>query len=569
VRRKILSVSIITILVSFVFLFSSCAPTYQLTVSSLSGGTVTMDPSGGAYSEGTAVTLTAEPDSGFAFTRWENTASYSADSAISNSIQIVMPGDNIEISASFTEIGKGWTFMIYMGGDNTLSSFVSLDINEIEQGLYDSVQAGNDTVLNDVKVLILADRSGSADTTLYLAAPDNTSTVASTVITDSDDVYISGYEPNMADPDTLQHFISYSMTKYPSEYNALVIWDHGGGVKSIDVSDVPSREIIEDDGDYLYMNELQTALSGALGSGSLDIIGFDACIMGEVENAYEVRNQADYFVASMAEEWGYGWDYELIFDNFTTAGNFPTPAQMADILVTQFRDSTYSETVYYPNTMTAVKTSAMADLKTQIDSLAGLIHSDGLNAQTEFQSQRDASVFYYEPPRPIGDTFVDSEDDTYEQYILVNPYYDIYDFCTNIAASSVFSAEVKTQAQNVLDALAAAVVATYGSSTSVDSYYTATREPLGLDYYQTTDSSAVRGLSILIPNGEKTWSSVSHYAYDWWYATDITESPSTTGVYLGGLDFCTYDSDGTVETWRELFEAWYDSGTTTYTPGSY
>ena len=432
-----------------------------------------------------------------------------------------------------------------MAGDNSLSSYVDGDLSEVSEGLQASLDSGNTNVAGDVRVLVLTDKSGSDDTLMYHAAPGTPS-----VIDDSD--YPVGGEVNMGDPDVLQHFIEYGMAKYPSEHNALVLWNHGGGVKSID-DGVLSKEICEDDNDILYMNELQTAISSALASsgGSLDIIGMDACIMGEVETAYELKDQADYFVASMAEEWGYGWDYTEIFNKFLSSGNPPTPDEMADILVIQYSESVNASGTSYHDTMTAVDLSKLESLKEAIFDLAAAVHDNYLTDSTvkdAFQTQRDASVYFY------------TEGDSTE--IRYNPYHDLYSFCSGIIASGDFDVNVETKAQAVLSELADAVVASYAEGNGT---------PGGFDYYETADAAAVRGLSIFIPHGEEVYNSKSHYAESgkWYTNEDMTASYSGSDdtFQMGGLDFCTSDDNGVVETWRELFEAWYD--TDGYTPGNF
>jgi len=48
-------------------------PTYKVTttVSPSEGGTITLNPSGGVYSEGETVIITANPSNGWRFVRWE------------------------------------------------------------------------------------------------------------------------------------------------------------------------------------------------------------------------------------------------------------------------------------------------------------------------------------------------------------------------------------------------------------------------------------------------------------------------------------------------------------------
>ncbi len=547
-RFSLLPVLLTIIAVSLIF--TSCAQKYSLTVSGATGGSVSLSPSDGTYKAGTVITLTASAASGYYFTGWGNIDKYSEDYATDNSIEIIMPEQNLDLSVGFAVPGEGWTFMLYMSGDQierSLSTNVGIDLNEMEEGLWNAIQAGNPSVAGDVRVLALTDRKYAGDSKLYLVAPDNTLTLVSSEIVDGP--YTSGNELNMGDPDTLKSFIQYSMARYPSEYNALVLWNHGGGVKSLDFSTADSREICSDDesDDVLFLNELDTAVGQALSGngGSIDIIGMDACIMGEVETAYELRDHTDYFVASMANEWGEGWDYTLIFDNFSSAGNPPAPSSMADILVRQYKESTYGISNLMPNTLTAVKTAGLENLKNAIDDLADLLYDPaGGNNQTYFESARDSSVYYF------------TASSEYE--MEYNPYYDLYSFCEQIEGSLLDPA-IRTQAGVVKTALAASVAACYADSNGY----------IDLDYYyETDDSSAVRGLSILIPFDGNSTAGYPYYSYAWWYVS--TEHQSSGGYTLGGLDFCTYDDSGDVETWRELFEAWYDNyASDGYTPGNY
>jgi hypothetical protein len=81
--------------------FSVTAPTYTLTVSPTSGGSVSLSPSGGSYGEGTVVTLTANPSSGYGFDGWGG-----ALSGTTNPISLPMNG-NKTVSASFSVLPPG------------------------------------------------------------------------------------------------------------------------------------------------------------------------------------------------------------------------------------------------------------------------------------------------------------------------------------------------------------------------------------------------------------------------------------------------------------------------------
>ena len=135
-------------------------------------------------------------------------------------------------------------------------------------------------------------------------------------------------ETNSGDPNVLKNFIEESAKAYPSEKLIVVIWSHGTGVDDSDIYStkreryfVPTEEIEEiaisfDDSakDFLDNIELQKALDVDV---PIDIIGFDACLMGMFEIAYQLRNQAKFIVGSQFVEPSSGWDYPRVLEDLS------------------------------------------------------------------------------------------------------------------------------------------------------------------------------------------------------------------------------------------------------------
>ncbi len=110
----------------------------------------------------------------------------------------------------------------------------------------------------------------------------------------------------MTEPGTLSDFISWGVKEHPADRYMLVLWDHGGGVPYGYGQDmINDRE--DDDSESLRVSEIAAAIdkSGA----KFDVIGFDACLMQELEIANELEPYADYFLASEETEGGFGWYY--------------------------------------------------------------------------------------------------------------------------------------------------------------------------------------------------------------------------------------------------------------------
>lgn len=91
---------------------------------------------------------------------------------------------------------------------------------------------------------------------------------------------------NMGDGEALKTFIDEAMERIPAKKTMLIISDHGEGVRGV-VFDKGSR-------DELSIKELKRALE----FNHMDVLIFDACYMDQIEVLYELRNCADYIVAS-------------------------------------------------------------------------------------------------------------------------------------------------------------------------------------------------------------------------------------------------------------------------------
>ena len=116
---------------------------------------------------------------------------------------------------------------------------------------------------------------------------------------------------NMGLPETLSYFLNYCAENYPADHNMLILWDHGGGpLWGYGVDELY-------DSDALLLDEMQTAMEssafrGGEGGKKLDLVGFDACLMGSLECMSIWQNYADYYVGSEELEPGDGWNYEFL-----------------------------------------------------------------------------------------------------------------------------------------------------------------------------------------------------------------------------------------------------------------
>ena len=109
-------------------------------------------------------------------------------------------------------------------------------------------------------------------------------------------------DTSMVDPDTLSSFISWTSENYEADRYMLVLWDHGGGLYSGFGSDD-----LNGNDEHLSVSKLVTALDQA--DMKFDVIGFDACLMQDIEIGKALEPYADYYLASEETEGGSGWFY--------------------------------------------------------------------------------------------------------------------------------------------------------------------------------------------------------------------------------------------------------------------
>ena len=114
---------------------------------------------------------------------------------------------------------------------------------------------------------------------------------------------------SMSDPRNLTDFIKWTRENYPADRYMLVLWDHGGGFAlGYGEDDLNKRA----DGESLMT---ASEIVGAIKDSDtiFDLIGFDACLMQNVEYANALEPYADYYLASEETEPGTGWFYTAGF----------------------------------------------------------------------------------------------------------------------------------------------------------------------------------------------------------------------------------------------------------------
>ena len=112
---------------------------------------------------------------------------------------------------------------------------------------------------------------------------------------------------NSADATQLKNFIAEARRRFPSRDYGLLVFSHSSGWMPAGGLEKPlsggTRSIVMDDnvenGGSTVRREMELSdFAAALPDGLFDFILFETCLTANVEVAYELRNKADYIVAS-------------------------------------------------------------------------------------------------------------------------------------------------------------------------------------------------------------------------------------------------------------------------------
>jgi clostripain len=367
-------------------------------------------------------------------------------------------------------------------------------------------------------------------------------------------------EPNMGSAEELADFIDYTKTHYPAKNYALILWNHGGGVRSVKDDNPLTRAICWDDtneDDALYIGEIKDYLDS---THSVDFLGMDACLMGFLEVAYEFRPGSGDFGAdaisfSPATEQGDGWEYNAIFSRLngqeeTDTNGHPyydieslTAQQFATVVAQEYGDAWSLDSW---ETQTAVDLTKIASVKTAVDEFAFAIQGYKEEVEIIRGDVGTGNLMAY-----FNETDVD------EWYAYAG--FDLYELAEQVKANITDSA-VDTAADTLMGAIEAAILYSFAHS-SYDSYGTG-YEP------------GKNGLAIFFPDGDENYDpdgegpndANPYWRYQHWYNGVSHDDYAawagfTSDPNYGALDFCTSDGDGTVESWFELLQYWFNDST--------
>jgi hypothetical protein len=338
-----------------------------------------------------------------------------------------------------------WTFMIYVCADNDLESSWAPNLEKLES-------VGS---TSDVHFVALVDLL-STDTVELVHIDVGSYTVVQT-----------WPEQDMGDPAVAINFVNTAKSLYPATKYLLDFWDHGNGWDYFCWDQTADN--------WLDVPKLGQIMHSA---GFIDIVGFDACDMAQIEVYYELVGHASYAVGSEETIPLIGWPYDTSAQDLVN-----NPSQdartYATELVANYGELYSSLKGYGAETFSAIDVS-------QIPTLTA--------AFTTWTTEMQANLAQYKSKYTSA---LRSSNKMWATYY----YADMGDYMNELLTQSIPTALV-TETQNVKTALANAVVANWYGKKQSDIY--------GLTFYFAKQNQ---------------WSSAKPYylAVDWGQATGWTD----------------------------------------------
>ena len=281
------------------------------------------------------------------------TASITITSVENSSITKVVP---ITVE---TIVQDKWTIMIYICGADLESQggYATKDIKEI---------LGVSGQPDDVNIVI--ETGGSNSWSLSSSYIVGANSISSNYL---GRWYVRGNKLNFVEnidlasmglTSTYQSFLSWATETYPADNYGVILWNHGGGLDGVCYD-----ELFSDDS--LLNSEMKAAHSSVIGSDKFEFVGYDACLMQNMEIADYNAPYFNYQIASQESEAGNGWYYTGWIDDLYADKSTTTLLEAAcDTFITSVGSSS-------DQTLSFLNLNQLSTFKTAFEAYASALNS--------------------------------------------------------------------------------------------------------------------------------------------------------------------------------------------------
>ena len=239
-----------------------------------------------------------------------NESNNNNNNAIDNNNSAIDENTDQVVTVKEQGIKKSWLFLVYISGDNDNILYDQLaNIDSMET-------VGSDENTHVVVYIDIGNRSDKSFWDYY----DWSSTInwdgarGYYIKKDTEEYKINS--PIIAkygtvdsgSKDFLLTCLKDGMSRYPADNVCLILNDHGAGIYGALLDDT--------EGTMMTNQDIKEAIQEAENETGMrvNILGFDACEMAQLEPAYEYKNVTDYIISSEELTSSIGWYYDDILE---------------------------------------------------------------------------------------------------------------------------------------------------------------------------------------------------------------------------------------------------------------
>ena len=182
---------------------------------------------------------------------------------------------------------------------------------------------------------------------------------------------------SMGKQSTLQDFLVWGVKNYPAKKYAVIMWDHGSGARGFGYDENNLSD------PSLTIKEINGALKAATATSKqkFELVGFDACLMGNIETATGVKDYASYMVASEELEPGHGWDYTSALQALNKKPT-STGAEFGKAIVDGYKKQAIAQGTDSQITLAVVNLAKVTAVNTALDNFIKKASNDIKNPET-------------------------------------------------------------------------------------------------------------------------------------------------------------------------------------------
>lgn len=250
---------------------------------------------------------------------------------------------------------KQWTYLVYLVGADLESGSNAGTTDIIEM-----IDAG---ATDNVNVVVL---TGGAD-------KDGWRTPAAFLYSDGNEIQLdfSANGKAMSSKENVTAFVDWAISNYPSDKVGLTFWNHGSDIRGYGNDEVS--------GANLSVPAIREALQNTqyiTGSNKFELLGFDACLMGNLETVSTLQSFTNWYIGSEEQEPGHGWNYTPIIQALNAADASFTGADLGKVIVDGFvQQATVESTTAV--TLGVIDPSAITALEASLVTLFDQLVADG------------------------------------------------------------------------------------------------------------------------------------------------------------------------------------------------